>query len=347
MILQLLVGAGPAVNRLAYVKDGTLRTMRRADGSQGTCDFTLVNYSIDDDVDINVVDSSTGDNYFIGHVRSRTYTEVSDSLYYCQVSCQSDTAVVGDLGAAPWNYSITPNYSTTFPYTKLESAQTSAVGSAYPGDVETTITVTSLYGADLEPGQTIDVVANVVNASDQRIQEISTTWLNKTTPLFVVKAGNPPIRLTTLAPNEGTFAQVAIADAEWSLIDSGTAGITMLGDFGQEIHAHEEQWYEIGGGWISFANSWGNYGSTFNTAAFRRDATGYVHLKGLIKDGTVGSSAFTLPAGWRPAARELCGTISNDAIGRVDVLSDGTVVPTAPSNNAYVSLDGITFKAGG
>jgi hypothetical protein len=37
------------------------------------------------------------------------------------------------------------------------------------------------------------------------------------------------------------------------------------------------------------------------------------------------------------------GTISNNAFGRVDVFADGTVNPFAPSNNAWVSLEGINF----
>lgn len=100
-------------------------------------------------------------------------------------------------------------------------------------------------------------------------------------------------------------------------------------------------------GWIAptFTNSWVNYGSGFNDAGYYKDALGFVHLKGLIKSGTVGSSAFTLPVGLRPQATELLGTVSNGAVGRVDIATSGTVTPTSPSNNTWVALDGLTFRA--
>lgn len=92
-------------------------------------------------------------------------------------------------------------------------------------------------------------------------------------------------------------------------------------------------------------NSWVNYGAGFSDAGYRKDATGMVYLRGLIKSGTIGAAALTLPVGFRPSSLLLVGTISNDAIGRIQIASSGTVTPTAPSNNAWVSLDGITFLA--
>lgn len=95
----------------------------------------------------------------------------------------------------------------------------------------------------------------------------------------------------------------------------------------------------------TLTNSWANYGGVFNTTAYRLDSNGYVHLKGLIRNGTVGSAAFTLPTGYRPAAAELRCVISNGAIGRVDIDSSGVVTPSSPASAVWVSLDGIIFKA--
>lgn len=101
----------------------------------------------------------------------------------------------------------------------------------------------------------------------------------------------------------------------------------------------------IGGtGNPTFANSWVNFGSGWQVAAFWKDPFGNVRLRGLIKSGTVGQRAFTLPPGFRPFVSETFGTISNGAFGRVSIYSDGTVVPESPSNNTYVSLSGITFR---
>jgi hypothetical protein len=111
------------------------------------------------------------------------------------------------------------------------------------------------------------------------------------------------------------------------------------------VMIREPSFRKIGGtGQPAFANSWVNFGSNWADAAFWRDPFGIVHLRGLIKSGTVGSAAFTLPPGFRPAVSETFGTISNGAVGRVDVLTNGTVTPATPSNNTYVSLSGITFR---
>lgn len=100
-----------------------------------------------------------------------------------------------------------------------------------------------------------------------------------------------------------------------------------------------------GPGSPAFENSWINFGSGWMDAGFWRDPLGFVHLRGLIKSGTVGSRAVRLPPGYRPTVgSETFPTISNGAVGRVDVLTDGSVTPVSPSNNTYVSLSGITFR---
>lgn len=102
-----------------------------------------------------------------------------------------------------------------------------------------------------------------------------------------------------------------------------------------------------GAGQPAFTNSWVNFGSTYYTAGFFKDALGYVHLRGLIKNGTVGISAFTLPVGYRPTGTMFFNVLSNGAAGAVEVAINGDVSPKTPSNNTYVSLDGITFRVDG
>lgn len=101
-------------------------------------------------------------------------------------------------------------------------------------------------------------------------------------------------------------------------------------------------------GWIAptFTNSWVNYGAGYNDAGYRKDALGWVHLRGLVKNGIDGASIFTLPTGYRPQYRELLVCGSNDLYGRLDIPTDGTVVPaSAVTSPVYVCLDGLTFKA--
>ncbi len=96
---------------------------------------------------------------------------------------------------------------------------------------------------------------------------------------------------------------------------------------------------------VSFQDGWRNYGSGYNTAAYYKSNTGRVYLRGLVKAGLTGHerTIFTLPAGLRPPGRELRIVISTDSAGRIDIMTDGRVVPSGV-RNSWVSLDGISFR---
>lgn len=113
----------------------------------------------------------------------------------------------------------------------------------------------------------------------------------------------------------------------------------MLADFRLPTSPVLEQWNAP-----TLTNSWLNYGTPFNPTGYWRDPNGVVHLRGVIKSGTIGSSALTLPAGYRPANSEIFVAISNGAIGRAVVDASGGVTPDIGSN-VYFSLDGMTFRA--
>jgi len=122
-----------------------------------------------------------------------------------------------------------------------------------------------------------------------------------------------------------------------------------------QVIEEQEAWHRVGQtGEPAFQNSWSNYsaGTSFSVAGFMKDSMGFVHLTGLVKGGATNGVIFTLPAGYRPDVskasaedRLLFGTISNSAIGRVDVYENGNILSSTTNNNAWVALDGITFKA--
>ena len=94
----------------------------------------------------------------------------------------------------------------------------------------------------------------------------------------------------------------------------------------------------------SLVNSWANFGGAYATAGYWKDAEGVVHLSGLLKDGAVGSAMFTLPAGYRPAAREVFAVFSNGALGLCDIDTNGQVITVSGSNLSF-SISGVAFKA--
>jgi len=94
----------------------------------------------------------------------------------------------------------------------------------------------------------------------------------------------------------------------------------------------------------TLSGTWANFGGAFAGAAYGKTAEGLVVLRGLIKSGTIGTAAFTLPTGFRPAADKRFGVISNGAAGRVDISTAGVVTPST-GNNAYVTLNDIRFAA--
>jgi hypothetical protein len=122
-----------------------------------------------------------------------------------------------------------------------------------------------------------------------------------------------------------------------------------------------EPWHLVGAaGEPAFANSWANNGGGQPVASFFRDPHGIVHLKGLVKNGTVAVAAFTLPAGYRPdplAAERWAlpffnSSASSYGVAYAQVSANGDVVPinnalagTWAANNGWVDLAAVSFKA--
>lgn len=106
---------------------------------------------------------------------------------------------------------------------------------------------------------------------------------------------------------------------------------------------------------------WSNYVDQalgYAPASFAKDASGVVHLQGLVKctgNGGIAacesggdSTIFVLPPGLRPGGRLLFAVAANvSEFARVDVLPNGEVrwVAGAHPYNGDLSLSGITFRA--
>lgn len=91
-------------------------------------------------------------------------------------------------------------------------------------------------------------------------------------------------------------------------------------------------------------NAWVNTGGVNAPAGYYKDSFGIVHLRGQVKDGA-NTSIFFLPSGYLPLLTEHFAVLTQSGIGEVYIQSDGQVIFYSGSN-AWVSLSGITFRAG-
>lgn len=90
-------------------------------------------------------------------------------------------------------------------------------------------------------------------------------------------------------------------------------------------------------------NGWLRYDETVEQPGFYRDAASRVFLRGVVKSGTVATTIFTLPSGYRPGKAQMFAVITSTGVGRMDVKSDGTVVLVS-GGNGYANLDGLSFR---
>ena len=135
------------------------------------------------------------------------------------------------------------------------------------------------------------------------------------------------------------LAVVTVANGATSIVNANITDKRVRSGVPSTALAPQEAWIAP-----TFTNSWVNFGTPFANAQYMKDSMGFVHLNGVIKNGTMTASAFTLPVGYRPLNTLDIATVSNALFGMVQVVGDGTVIP-AVGSNAWVSLCGISFKA--
>ncbi len=167
--------------------------------------------------------------------------------------------------------------------------------------------------------------------------------LNSTsTTCFATTAGN--VGFGTTAPQN-----IVINDTDpVSGAATPNADLTITGSI------HQEDWIVVGSGGTApgFQSGWINFENAYNDAAYFRDKSGIVHLKGLVRDGANATIIFTLPTGYKPEKRELHVVATGDdpraQAGRCDIAANGDVIAQRKSPaGVWFSLDGIKFKAKG
>jgi hypothetical protein len=100
-------------------------------------------------------------------------------------------------------------------------------------------------------------------------------------------------------------------------------------------------------GWLApvLQNGWVVYDATYGSAAMYRKVGNIVLVRGLVRNGTVAATIFTLPAGFRPGIRMLFAAETNPNVNcRIDVDPTGTINGSGESNG-WLSLGNIIFVA--
>jgi hypothetical protein len=98
--------------------------------------------------------------------------------------------------------------------------------------------------------------------------------------------------------------------------------------------------------WVNYTtqNGWGAYDNNYSFPGAKVDKYGVVHVRGLLKNGTVtaGTQVMGLSTTQRPSMRMIYPAGST-ITGRVDVLTDGTIVIMA-GTNVFLSLEQVMFR---
>jgi len=136
---------------------------------------------------------------------------------------------------------------------------------------------------------------------------------------------------------------------DFSSVEFDTASVATTAAVGAQ--PMDTMHYVGAAGEPAFTNSWVNYAADGRVAAFRKYPDGRVRLTGIIKTGANATSAFTLPAGYRPPSRVLNFEFPVEASGGfavIRVYPDGTVVPAQLAGgggtvSTYCFLDGVEF----
>ena len=106
-------------------------------------------------------------------------------------------------------------------------------------------------------------------------------------------------------------------------------------------------WIAVGGGAgaPAFTNGWQNKDTeVYRQARFRMDLAGWVHLEGVVKDGS--GSIWTMPAKYYPKYQtELVAADLSSTSVRLSIMTNGNIIPNQMTPTIGTSLDGLRYRA--
>lgn len=95
---------------------------------------------------------------------------------------------------------------------------------------------------------------------------------------------------------------------------------------------------------LTTTGSWVNYGTVYPPAQYLVDKHGMVHMRGVVKSGTLVTTVCTLPVGVRPIVSKMFPAATFATYGRIDVNASGNVIIQV-GDNSYFDLSQICFLA--
>lgn len=215
-----------------------------------------------------------------------------------------------------------------------------------PGNSSTRIATTSFVQAALA------ALVNSSPAALDTLNELATALGNDpnfATTVTNALAGKQPLDATltalaavTVAADQlmystgpDTFATTALTALARTLLAASTtsAARAAIGAAGSILEASVAP---------TLLNSWAEYAGGFQAPGYYKDGFGIVRLTGVVKSGAIGSTIFTLPAGYRPGS-DMQFPVASNGYGSCRVRPDGSVIAFAGSTTWY-SLDGVAFR---
>lgn len=174
----------------------------------------------------------------------------------------------------------------------------------------------------------VAVAANATNISSGNITDLRTSYVHASTNILqqtkAAALGGILICRSTTRPTVGLSYGVMI-------FEDDTRSLYFYNGSGWELIT------TVPTGWASptLLNSWVNAGGVYQVAQYRKVGD-MVQLRGSVKNGTVGTAMFNLPAGFRPPAQVVFATLDGlNAAARFDVEAGGNVSMLTGNNGQF------------
>jgi len=212
----------------------------------------------------------------------------------------------------------------------------------YTRSLPTLLSGYSNYAAPYSPMSYLQ--DNVGRVHIQGLMNIGTNTSGAT--LFTMPAGLYPPQFTHITARSSVFNTAGIYNSNGNVVTYGNGYSGYLSINTDYLPASYSGWNTL-----TLSAGWSQYppdSVTYSSHQYTKTADGVVHLKGLIKGGSVatGTIITTLPPNCRPEYRGIFFGTSLYNLYRIDIENNGNVIINGGSpSSTWLSLDNIRFLA--